>query len=81
MCFEFSLCLSRACLGKIIVFILQWRKNGASLPLIRRPTYVEAAVVEHQRAWRVLQLHDLALRRPRSDERPVCKDPGLAMRV
>jgi hypothetical protein len=25
--FEFSLCLSRACLGKMIVFIYKWRKN------------------------------------------------------
>jgi hypothetical protein len=25
--FEFSLCLSRACLGKIIIFIYKWRKN------------------------------------------------------
>eukprot|EP01046_Picozoa_sp_COSAG06_P002115 COSAG06_NODE_72_length_25897_cov_9.227382_9_plen_527_part_00 len=26
--FEFSLCLSRACLGKMIVFIYKWRKNA-----------------------------------------------------
>jgi hypothetical protein len=25
--FQFSLCLSRACLGKIIVFIYKWLKN------------------------------------------------------
>ena len=31
-CFEFSLCLSRACLGKIIVFNAKWhRKNGVFL--------------------------------------------------
>ena len=30
---EFSLCLSRACLGKIIVFIHKWRKNGVFLPV------------------------------------------------
>jgi hypothetical protein len=31
--FEFSLCLSRACLGKMIVYIIyKWRKNGVSLP-------------------------------------------------
>jgi hypothetical protein len=30
-CFlEFSLCLSRACLGKIITFIYKWRKNAAA---------------------------------------------------
>ena len=28
--FEFSLCLSRACLGKMIVFIYKWYKNGVS---------------------------------------------------
>eukprot|EP01046_Picozoa_sp_COSAG06_P037655 COSAG06_NODE_4273_length_4410_cov_5.289754_6_plen_101_part_00 len=27
--FEFSLCLSRACLGKMIVFIYKWRKKWA----------------------------------------------------
>jgi hypothetical protein len=26
--FEFSLCLSRACLGKMIVFTFKWRKNA-----------------------------------------------------
>ena len=26
--FEFSLCLSRACLGKMIVFIYKWLKNA-----------------------------------------------------
>ena len=26
--FEFSLCLSRACLGKIMHFIYKWLKNG-----------------------------------------------------
>jgi hypothetical protein len=26
--FEFSLCLSRACLGKMFVFIYKWRKNA-----------------------------------------------------
>jgi hypothetical protein len=26
--FEFSLCLSRACLGKMIVFICKWRENA-----------------------------------------------------
>eukprot|EP01046_Picozoa_sp_COSAG06_P006385 COSAG06_NODE_299_length_18009_cov_6.715952_19_plen_95_part_00 len=26
--FEFSLCLSRACLGKTIHFIYKWRKSG-----------------------------------------------------
>ena len=26
--FEFSLCLSRACLGKMMHFIYKWRKNG-----------------------------------------------------
>ena len=30
--FEFSLCLSRACLGKMIVFIYKWRKRGVFLP-------------------------------------------------
>jgi hypothetical protein len=25
--FEFSLCLSRACLGKMFVFIYKWRKK------------------------------------------------------
>jgi hypothetical protein len=29
-CFEFSLCLSRACLGKMIHFIYEWRKSGVS---------------------------------------------------
>jgi ABC-type Mn2+/Zn2+ transport system ATPase subunit len=28
--FEFSLCLSRACLGKIIVYKYKWRKNAIS---------------------------------------------------
>jgi hypothetical protein len=27
--FEFSLCLSRACLGKNVHFIYKWRKNDA----------------------------------------------------
>jgi hypothetical protein len=26
--FEFSLCLSRACLGKMLIFSIKWRKNG-----------------------------------------------------
>ena len=26
--FEFSLCLSRACIGKMIVFIYKWLKNA-----------------------------------------------------
>ena len=26
--FEFSLCLSRACLGKMIVYIYKWLKNA-----------------------------------------------------
>ena len=26
--FEFSLCLSRACLGKMIIFIYKWLKNA-----------------------------------------------------
>jgi len=30
--FEFSLCLSRACLGKIMHFIYKWRKNGVFSP-------------------------------------------------
>ena len=29
--FELSLCLSRACLGKSIIFSIKWRKNGVSL--------------------------------------------------
>ena len=29
--FDFSLCLSRACLGKMIVFIYKWCKNGVFL--------------------------------------------------
>jgi len=28
---EFSLCLSRACLGKMVHFIYKWRKSGAFL--------------------------------------------------
>eukprot|EP01046_Picozoa_sp_COSAG06_P069038 COSAG06_NODE_18640_length_876_cov_1.021879_1_plen_68_part_10 len=31
--FEFSLCMSRACLGKMIVFIYKWLKNA----VFRRP--------------------------------------------
>jgi hypothetical protein len=31
--FEFSLCLSRACLGKIIVFAYKWLKNGVFVPV------------------------------------------------
>ena len=32
--FEFSLCLSRACLGKMFVFMYKWRKNAVfSYPL------------------------------------------------
>jgi hypothetical protein len=32
-CFEFSLCLSRACLGKMMHFLYKWRKSGhVSLP-------------------------------------------------
>eukprot|EP01046_Picozoa_sp_COSAG06_P008785 COSAG06_NODE_449_length_15623_cov_50.097204_3_plen_171_part_00 len=34
--FEFSLCLSRTCLGKMIVFIYKWRKNT----VFRRATSV-----------------------------------------
>jgi hypothetical protein len=26
--FEFSLCLFRACLGKMMIFSIKWRKNG-----------------------------------------------------
>jgi uncharacterized membrane protein len=26
--FEFSLCLSRACVGKMLIFSIKWRKNG-----------------------------------------------------
>jgi hypothetical protein len=29
---EFSLCLSRACLGKMIHFMHKWHKSGVSLP-------------------------------------------------
>ena len=29
--FEFSLCLSRACLGKMIIFSIKWRKRYAFL--------------------------------------------------
>jgi hypothetical protein len=29
--FEFSLCLSRACLGKMIIFSIKWRKKRVSL--------------------------------------------------
>ena len=32
--FEFSLCLSRACLGKTIIFSIKWRQNGVSLPAL-----------------------------------------------
>jgi hypothetical protein len=34
--FEFSLCLSRACLGKIIVFIYKWRKKTVLSPVSSR---------------------------------------------
>eukprot|EP01044_Picomonas_judraskeda_P034032 COSAG03_NODE_13918_length_484_cov_0.664935_2_plen_102_part_01 len=30
--FEFSLCLSRACLGKMIIFISRWRKKWRFFP-------------------------------------------------
>jgi hypothetical protein len=30
--FEFSLCLSRACLGKMIVLIYKWLKNAVFFP-------------------------------------------------
>ena len=37
--FEFSLCLSRACLGKMFVFIYKWRKKWRfSHPVPRTPT-------------------------------------------
>jgi hypothetical protein len=36
--FEFSLCLSRTCLGKMFVFIYKWRKNA----VFRRPTDADA---------------------------------------
>ena len=32
LCFEFSLCLSRACLGKMIVFSIHWHKRCVFLP-------------------------------------------------
>jgi hypothetical protein len=34
--FEFSLCLSRACLGKMIIFIYKWYQDGVSDLLDRR---------------------------------------------
>eukprot|EP01046_Picozoa_sp_COSAG06_P019227 COSAG06_NODE_1364_length_9696_cov_14.104929_7_plen_92_part_00 len=34
--FEFSLCLSRACLGKIIIFIYKWRKKTVLSPVPAR---------------------------------------------
>ena len=38
---EFSLCLSRACLGKMIVFIYKWRKNA----VFRRARWVESQLI------------------------------------
>ena len=36
--FEFSLCLSRACLGKMIIFIYKWRKRRFPYRLCSRPS-------------------------------------------
>eukprot|EP01046_Picozoa_sp_COSAG06_P026451 COSAG06_NODE_2275_length_7194_cov_10.705144_4_plen_92_part_00 len=41
--FEFSLCLSRACLGKMIVFIYKWLKNAVFRRAIS-PRMMRAAV-------------------------------------
>eukprot|EP01046_Picozoa_sp_COSAG06_P034133 COSAG06_NODE_3548_length_5199_cov_166.747059_4_plen_118_part_00 len=34
--FEFSLCLSRACLGKMLIFIYKWLKKCRFLTAVRR---------------------------------------------
>ena len=45
--FEFSLCLSRACLGKMFVFIYKWLKNA----VFRRPD----VVLEGASTWAAIQ--------------------------
>ena len=49
--FEFSLCLSRACLGKMIVFIYEWLKNAVFRRRIRlQQRFVNACriVIDHR---------------------------------
>jgi hypothetical protein len=53
--FEFSLCLSRACLGKIMHFIYKWRKSAVFLPPLPHP---------YQQRWPPPQRDDPSARHP-----------------
>jgi hypothetical protein len=74
--FEFSLCLSRACLGKIMLFIYKWRKKTVFLPgqahprHARRPPSSARRTFSRARRFRAasLDLRPWRTRRPsRSD--------------
>ena len=54
---EFSLCLSRACLGKIIVFIYKWLKNAVFRRTLPYPGEVYARWLQYCSLGTVTRIH------------------------
>ena len=81
--FEFSLCLSRACLGKIMHFIYKWRKSAvflpAAAPAAKCGAAASAAATHPSPVAVVLELMGILLPLPprgTGGGMPACQAPG-----